>query len=127
MLTGAATPAEAAERLAEVAETVVVNEGAAGAVAITEGQLVTVPGADDIGPEVDTTGDRDLLAAAYAWADLLGAGPEDRLRWAILYAGLSVTVPTGAAGAVTRERLLQEGRRRGLDEPPGVSGLVSGP
>jgi hypothetical protein len=38
------------------------------------------------------------------------------LRWAVLYGSLSVTVPTGAAGAVTLERLLEEGSARGL--PP---------
>jgi hypothetical protein len=38
------------------------------------------------------------------------------LRWAVLYGSLSVTVPTGAAGAVTLERLMEEGATRGL--PP---------
>jgi len=38
------------------------------------------------------------------------------LRWAVLYGSLSVTVPTGAAGAVTLERLVAEGSTRGL--PP---------
>jgi hypothetical protein len=50
------------------------------------------------------------------WADLAGADVEVALRWAVLYGSLSVTVPTGAAGAVTLERLLAEGATRGL--PP---------
>ena len=39
----------------------------------------------------DSTGAGDLLAAAYIWADLHGAEPADRLRWAVLYASLAVT------------------------------------
>jgi sugar/nucleoside kinase (ribokinase family) len=65
---------------------------------------------------VDTTGAGDLLCAAFVWADLAGADVEVALRWAVLYGSLSVTVPTGAAGAVTLERLLAEGSTRGL--PP---------
>ena len=65
---------------------------------------------------VDTTGAGDLLCAAFVWADLAGADVELALRWAVLYGSLSVTVPTGAAGAVTLERLLEEGANRGL--PP---------
>jgi sugar/nucleoside kinase (ribokinase family) len=65
---------------------------------------------------VDTTGAGDLLCAAFVWADLAGADVEVALRWAVLYGSLSVTVPTGAAGAVTLERLLAEGSDRGL--PP---------
>ena len=65
---------------------------------------------------VDTTGAGDLLCAAFVWADLAGADVEVALRWAVLYGSLSVTVPTGAAGAVTLERLLEEGATRGL--PP---------
>jgi sugar/nucleoside kinase (ribokinase family) len=73
-----------------------------------------------LGRVVDPTGDRDLLAAAFAWADLHDAEPTARLRWAVLYAALAASVPTGAAGAVTRERLLEEGRARGLEAPPGL-------
>ena len=56
--------------------------------------------------------------AAYIWADLNGAAPEDRLRWAVLYAGLAVTTPTGVGGAVDRATLLREGAARGLTPPP---------
>jgi sugar/nucleoside kinase (ribokinase family) len=67
---------------------------------------------------VDTTGAGDLLCAAFVWADLAGADVETALRWAVLYGSLSVTVPTGAAGAVTLERLLEEGTTRGLPPLP---------
>jgi ribokinase len=120
ILTGAQAPGEAAKRLSALGvESVVINHGADGAVAALDGRLVTVP-AMDVGPGVDPTGDRDLLAAAYAWADLHGAAPDDQLRWGVLYAALSVRVPTGAAGAVTCEQLLEEGRRRGLPAPPAL-------
>jgi ribokinase len=120
ILTGVDDAREAAQRLAALGvESVLVNQGADGAVAALDGHVVDVP-AMGVGRGVDPTGDRDLLAAAYAWADLHGAAPEDRLRWGVLYAALSVRVPTGAAGAVTQEQLLEEGRRRGLDAPPGL-------
>ena len=53
-------------------------------------------------PLLDTTGAGDLLVAAYIWGDLRGASPEECLRWAVLYAGLSIATPTGVGGAVTR-------------------------
>jgi sugar/nucleoside kinase (ribokinase family) len=65
---------------------------------------------------VDTTGAGDLLCAAFVWADLSGADVEVALRWAVLYGSLSVTVPTGFAGALSLERLMAEGSSRGL--PP---------
>jgi ribokinase len=120
LLTGEAEPATAAARLAERAESVVLTLGADGALAIIDGRLVRAEGFD-VGPPVDTTGAGDLLAAAWAWADGTALDPEARLRWAVLYAALSVTVPTGAAGAVDLERLIEEGERRGLPAPPGRS------
>jgi ribokinase len=118
ILTGASTAAEAARQLSVVAECVVVGDGPTSATACLDGQLVTAD--DALDRVVDPTGDRDLLAAAFAWADLHDAEPEARLRWAVLYAALAAAVPTGAAGAVTRERLLEEGRARGLVAPPGL-------
>jgi len=120
ILTGCAAPREAAERLAACAEMVVVTLGALGALAFTEGEAIDVVGYD-VGAPVDTTGAGDLFCAAYAWADLFGADVETRLRWAGLYAALSVTAPTGAAGAVTRQRLFEEGARRGLPAFDGAS------
>jgi sugar/nucleoside kinase (ribokinase family) len=69
-------------------------------------------------PVVDTTGAGDLFAAALAWADLLGADAEVSLAWANLYAGLSVGAHTGTGGALRRERLIEEGERRGLPPLP---------
>jgi sugar/nucleoside kinase (ribokinase family) len=66
---------------------------------------------------VDTTGDRDLLCAVYAWADLRGAGVDECIAWAQLYSQLAMTVPTATGGAVTEERLLEEGTARGLARP----------
>jgi sugar/nucleoside kinase (ribokinase family) len=117
VLTGADTPEDGARALSEVAETVIVTLGPDGAFGVVDGSPVTVAG-EETGRVVDATGAGDLFSAAYAWADLLGAEPEVRMRWANLYAALSVTAPTGVGGAVTRAELLEEGRRRGLPELP---------
>jgi sugar/nucleoside kinase (ribokinase family) len=120
VLTGADTPETAARALAEQVGTVVVTLGPGGALGIVDGETVVVPG-EETGRVVDATGAGDLFSAAYAWADLLGAEPDARMRWANLYAALSVTTPTGAGGAVTRAELLEEGRRRGLPPLPGLA------
>ena len=69
------------------------------------------------GPIADPDAPADLLVAAYIWADLRGASPEECLRWAVIYAGLSVAMPTGVGGAVGEARLLEEGAERGLAVP----------
>jgi sugar/nucleoside kinase (ribokinase family) len=114
VITGEPTPEKAAERLGTDAEIAVVTLGADGAMAFSDGRLVHAPGFEM--KAVDTTGAGDLLCAAFVWADLAGNDVEVALRWSVLYGSLSVTVPTGAAGAVTLERLLAEGSTRGL--PP---------
>ena len=116
VLTGAETPDAAAERLADWVPTVVITLGADRAIAMTGGQHVELPDFD-VGPVVDTTGDRDLLCAAYAWADLRGAEAGDRLSWAQLYSQLAMGVPTATGGAVTESRLLEEGAKHGLGRP----------
>ena len=116
-LSGKDTVADAAASLAELAETVVVTLAAEGAMAFGNGEAMAAPGEPVDGP-ADTTGAGDLLTAAYIWADLHGAEPEARLHWAVLYAGLAVTTPTGVGGAVDRATLLREGAARGLTPPP---------
>ncbi|CAA9523611.1 MAG: hypothetical protein AVDCRST_MAG79-350 [uncultured Thermoleophilia bacterium] len=108
----------AVEDLARSVPTVVVSQGPSGAVAILEGRRHDVPASDVGRPVVDTTGASDLLVAAYVWADLRGADAEERVRWAALYAELSVTAPTAVGGAVSEERLLDEGARHGLSPSP---------
>jgi sugar/nucleoside kinase (ribokinase family) len=116
-LSGKASVAEAAASLAEIVQTVVVTLAAEGAIAVSDGKKMTA-GAEPVERPADTTGAGDLLTAAYIWADLHGAEPEDRLRWGVLYAGLAVTTPTGIGGAVDGATLLREGAARGLTPPP---------
>jgi sugar/nucleoside kinase (ribokinase family) len=121
-LTGAPSVEHAARTLAEHADTVVVTLGARGAFAYTGGVVVTTPGVStDV---VDTTGAGDLFASAWIWGDVLGLDPQARLQWAVLYAALSVTVPTGAAGATTLEQLIAEGEKRGLRLPRALREVV---
>src|SRR6476619_903822 len=108
--------------LGDIGPTVVVTLGARGAVASLEGERVEAGTAPfDAVPVVDATGAGDLLVAAYIWADQLGVSPSDRLRWAVIYATLSVATPTAVAGAVSLQRLLEEGAQAGLSAPDGAA------
>ena len=119
LLTGRADAAEAARALAEHVPCAVVTLGAQGALAVSGETLVRAPGVE--GPVVDTTGAGDLFGAAYVWADLGGVDLELRLRWAVLYAALSVAVAGAVTGAARLADLLQAGERRGLAAPEGLS------
>ncbi|HEY3612235.1 MAG TPA: PfkB family carbohydrate kinase [Gaiellales bacterium] len=115
VLTEAADVMAAAEQLGQSAERVIVTLGDEGAMARVAGQTFHVPAITTTA--LDTTGAGDLLVAAYIWGDLRGATPEECLRWAVIYAGLSVAIPTGVGGAVSEARLLEEGAQRGLSAP----------
>jgi sugar/nucleoside kinase (ribokinase family) len=115
LLTGAADVQTAAAQLADAAPQVIVTLGPNGALAAGAEGTVHVEG---VAVEaVDTTGAGDLFAAAYVWADHWGEALEQRLRWAVLYASLSVRVATATAGAVTLRALLEEGAGYGLASP----------
>ena len=117
ILTGESDPEHAVAKLTAAAETVVVTLGPDGALASIDGRVVRVEG-HDVQPVVDTTGAEELFMTAFAWAELNGADSETALSWANLYAALSVTMHTGSGGAVSRERLIDEGRQRGLPALP---------
>ena len=114
-ISGAPDAETAARQLAVRAGTAVVTLGDRGAVAVAGTDLVAVRA-----PEVevrDATGAGDLFVAAYIWADLLGLDLRARLRWATLYAALSLRTVTAFAGAVRLEDLLESGERLGLARP----------
>src|SRR3954447_11985652 len=92
VLTGASSPEEAAEMIGARVPIVVVSLGAQGAIASVDGRVVRFEGFD-AGHSVDTTGTGDLFVAAWAWGDHVGMSVDDTLRWAALYAALSVRVP----------------------------------
>ncbi len=121
VLTDTDTPQAAAEALAGWVETVVITLDARSVLAMVGGERVEVPDFSP-GPVVDTTGDRDLLCAAYAWADLRGAQPSERISWAQLYSQLAMGVPTATGGASTEETLLEEGAKHGLARPSRARG-----
>jgi sugar/nucleoside kinase (ribokinase family) len=116
-LTGLDDVEQAAAHLCTLAETVVVTLAAEGAIACSGGEIVRAV-AEAVKNPSDTTGAGDLLTAAYIWADLRDAEPGDRLRWAVLYASLAVSTPTGIGGALDEAELLREGAERGLAPPP---------
>jgi sugar/nucleoside kinase (ribokinase family) len=108
---------DALSALGKCVEAVVVALGPRGIAATSGGERLDAP-SFGTGPAVDTTGDRDLLCAAYAWADLNGAEPHACIAWAQLYAELAMSVPTATGGAVDEQTLLGEGVRRELAPPP---------
>jgi sugar/nucleoside kinase (ribokinase family) len=117
LLTGDSDPVRALDQLAGVAEISVITLGPEGMLASVDGRHTRVPGAW-AEPVVDTTGTEELFATAFAWAELHDAEAEVALRWASVYAGLSVTEPTAARGAATRERLLEQGAKLALPALP---------
>jgi sugar/nucleoside kinase (ribokinase family) len=115
IMTGKDGAEAAARALARRTPCAVVTLGPRGALAATDGDLVHVPGIKV--EAVDTTGAGDLFTAAYLWADQHGAPLEERLRWAVLYATLSIRVPTALASAASRAMLVDAGAMHGLQAP----------
>jgi sugar/nucleoside kinase (ribokinase family) len=115
LMTGSDDCERSVRGLSERAPCAVVTLGAQGAVAACDGRVFRVPGMAV--EAVDTTGAGDLFTAAFVWADRLGLTLEERLRWAVLYASLSVQVPTALAGAATQTALMQAGADQGLTLP----------
>ena len=124
LLTGAGTMEDAGAKLSMLAETVIVTRADEGAVSFSRGRTDTFA-CEPVSNPVDTTGAGDLLTAAYIWADVRGAEPAERLRWAVLYATLAVNTPTGIGGAVTEAELMRAGSALDLVPPP-LAGTYGG-
>jgi ribokinase len=118
-LTGRSEVGAAAMQLAETIPTVVVTRGERGAAAARDDRLLEVP-APTVAA-IDATGAGDLFVSAFVWADSRGAELEVALRWACLYAGLSVRTATALSGALSLGELLDEGLTRGLTPPEGAT------
>jgi ribokinase len=117
LLTGESTIEDAGAKLALLADTVIVTLAGEGAISFSRG-LTDRYACEPVANPVDTTGAGDLLTAAYIWADLRGADPAERLRWAVLYATLAVNAPTGIGGAVSEAELMRAGSALDLVPPP---------
>jgi len=124
LLTGESTMEDAGRKLALLADTVIVTLASEGAVSFNHGRMDAFA-CEPVANPVDTTGAGDLLTAAYIWADLRGAEPADRLRWAVLYATLAIGTPTGIGGAVSEADLMRAGNALDLVPPP-LAGIYNG-
>jgi ribokinase len=124
LLTGESTMEDAGAKLALLTDAVIVTLAGEGAVLFSRG-LTERFASEPVADPVDTTGAGDLLTAAYIWADLRGAEPAERLRWAVLYATLGVNAPTGIGGAVSEAELMRAGSALDLVPPP-LAGTYAG-
>ncbi|MFJ2900998.1 carbohydrate kinase family protein [Streptomyces sp. NPDC087212] len=97
--TRADTAVAALGTLTELVPVAVITRGGAGAIAVdqTTGEYAEVPALKvDV---VDATGAGDVFGASFVAASLEGWPLEERLRFAVLAAGLSVQRPGGASAA----------------------------
>ncbi|MFZ5809639.1 MAG: carbohydrate kinase family protein [Chloroflexota bacterium] len=94
---------KAASKLAELAHMVVVKDGANGAYAIAEGQMIHAP-ALEVTP-VDTTGAGDCFNAGFLAAWLRGCPLEVCLKWGNIVGGLSTLGFGGTGRVVTVEEV----------------------
>ncbi|MDP6708508.1 MAG: PfkB family carbohydrate kinase [Alphaproteobacteria bacterium] len=95
LIAGAATPADAAVRLAEGRETteVLVTDGARGVHLAIGGKIHRQPA--PALADVDPTGAGDIFLAAYLAGRLIGEPPESALRLAVEHAAGRLADPTG--------------------------------
>jgi sugar/nucleoside kinase (ribokinase family) len=93
----------AAQRLGELVPTVVITDGADGAVGFDANGFAVVPGVKV--DAIDTTGAGDVFIVALAYARLAGWQLEQAIRFAVLCSGLSTERLGGSAGAPSWERL----------------------
>jgi ribokinase len=123
-LSGEPDAERAALALAAHVESAVVTLGPRGALAASGGETfrAQVPKREVVNP----TGAGDLFAAAWIWADLWGAGVQDRLRWASVAAASSVGHHVVTDAAVPLAALIAAGEELGLAPPAARSMSVPG-
>lgn len=102
-ITGRADLVEAIRALADMCRMVVVKDGANGAYACADGQIVHAPGIP-VTP-LDTTGAGDCFNAAFLTAWLAGRSLIDCLRWGNVVGGLSTTARGGTGRAVSADEV----------------------
>ena len=122
-LAGSDDAGEAARRLATRFRSVIVTLGSHGAIGIEDGGDPVHAAAPPVAV-ADTTGAGDLFAASYVWADLMGLPLEQRLRWSVLYASLSVGEATAQDGAFSRAALERAAAHAGLVLPDTLQATV---
>lgn len=128
--TGTGDPWAAAHELAEHVPLVVVTCGAGGVLAVEAATGIELSiaalAADTLpGPVVDPTGAGDVFVAAVMVATVAGWSLRQRLTFATLAAGISVTRPGGGASAPTRAEVdaLAVSLVRGGQQPAGFADL----
>lgn len=113
IMTGATNPRGALEQLRELCKCVVIKEGARGAVAVVDGDVVH--SSTEPVRVVDATGAGDCFNAGFVYGllhDLPGAAS---LALGNLCGGLAVQAVGGYAGCPTEQGLLEAAQARGVD------------
>jgi len=112
-MTGAPDPRAALEQLKELCRCVVIKRGAAGAVAVVDGEVLISP--TERVQVLDATGAGDCFNAGFVYGLLHGLPPGVSLALGNLCGGAAVQAVGGYAGCPTEAALLEAARLRGTD------------
>jgi len=112
-MTGAPDPRAGLEQLKELCRCVVIKRGAAGAVAVVDGEVLISP--TERVQVLDATGAGDCFNAGFVYGLLHGLPPGVSLALGNLCGGAAVQAVGGYAGCPTEAALLEAARLRGTD------------